>query len=66
MSRLQEMSQAYFTTPSTDVLTILDDLYSLRESKADIAQLVEQLIRNQQVAGSTPAVGSTYAKRTIL
>ena len=25
---------------------------------ADVAQLVEQLIRNQQVAGSNPAVGS--------
>jgi hypothetical protein len=27
-------------------------------SKADVAQLVEQLIRNQQVSGSTPLVGS--------
>ncbi len=27
--------------------------------KADIAQLVEQLIRNQQVSGSTPLVGSS-------
>ena len=26
--------------------------------RADIAQLVEQLIRNQQVSGSTPLVGS--------
>jgi hypothetical protein len=26
--------------------------------KADVAQLVEQLIRNQQVSGSTPLVGS--------
>ena len=25
---------------------------------ADLAQLVERLIRNQQVAGSSPAVGS--------
>ncbi len=35
---------------------------------ADVAQLVEQLIRNQQVAGSIPAVGSIipgcYASRT--
>ena len=29
-----------------------------RESKADVAQLVEQLIRNQQVIGSSPIVGS--------
>jgi hypothetical protein len=26
---------------------------------ADVAQLVEQLIRNQQVSGSIPLVGST-------
>ena len=29
------------------------------ESEADVAQLVEQLIRNQQVSGSIPLVGST-------
>ena len=29
------------------------------ERYAEVAQLVEQLIRNQQVAGSSPAVGST-------
>jgi hypothetical protein len=27
---------------------------------ADVAQLVEQLIRNQQVSGSIPLIGSTY------
>ena len=32
-------------------------------SKADVAQLVEQLIRNQQVAGSIPAVGSNDSNR---
>ena len=26
---------------------------------ADVAQLVEQLIRNEQVTGSIPAIGST-------
>ena len=31
-------------------------------TKADIAQLVEQLIRNQQVSGSTPLVGSSNFK----
>ena len=32
------------------------------ESKsADVAQLVEQLIRNQQVIGSSPIVGSKYS-----
>ena len=29
-------------------------------STADVAQSVEQLIRNQQVSGSTPLVGSIY------
>ena len=32
----------------------------LRNANANVAQLVEQLIRNQQVAGSNPAVGSIY------
>jgi hypothetical protein len=29
--------------------------------KADVAQLVEQLIRNQQVCGSIPHVGSNHS-----
>jgi hypothetical protein len=29
-------------------------------NQADVAQLVEQLIRNQQVTGSSPVVGSTF------
>ena len=28
--------------------------------KADVAQLVEQLIRNQKVVGSTPVIGSIF------
>jgi hypothetical protein len=46
------------------------DLYASREprynptrhrsSRADVAQLVEQLIRNQQVIGSSPIVGSIH------
>ena len=31
--------------------------------QAEVAQLVEQLIRNQQVGGSSPLLGS-YGKRT--
>jgi hypothetical protein len=31
------------------------------EERADVAQLVEQLIRNQQVIGSSPIVGSILA-----
>jgi hypothetical protein len=33
---------------------------------ADLAQLVERLIRNQQVAGSSPAVGSISNKLNTL
>ena len=32
------------------------------EHQADVAQLVEQLIRNQQVVSSSLTVGSTYIK----
>lgn len=41
-----------------------EELQSLAE--ADVAQLVEQLIRNQQVSGSSPLAGSNLAliKRT--
>ena len=38
---------------------------SVVKSNADVAQLVEQLIRNQQVAGSSPAI-SSKAKATQL
>jgi hypothetical protein len=30
----------------------------VQRERADVAQLVEQLIRNQQVIGSSPIVGS--------
>ena len=32
----------------------------MAEEQADVAQLVEQLIRNQQVNGSSPFVGSIH------
>ena len=35
------------------------------EIKADVAQLVEQSIRNRQVIGSSPIVGSTNSFRSI-
>ena len=35
---------------------------SLDRSRADVAQLVEQLIRNQQVGGSSPPVGSNDSR----
>ena len=31
--------------------------------RADVAQLVEQLIRNQQVSGSNPLVGSSFPRK---
>jgi hypothetical protein len=42
------------------VFTRGDTLDTIREGagRADVAQLVEQLIRNQQVIGSSPIVGS--------
>ncbi len=36
----------------------------MTEEIADVAQLVEQLIRNQQVNGSSPFVGSTTLTKT--
>jgi hypothetical protein len=35
---------------------------TITEEQADVAQLVEQLIRNQQVIGSSPIVGSIPAQ----
>src|SRR5918998_6035062 len=34
--------------------------YTLRPEQADVAQLVEQLTRNEQVSGSSPLVGSLF------
>ena len=33
--------------------------------KADVAQLVEQLIRNEQVIGSSPVIGSSQLKNVF-
>jgi hypothetical protein len=35
-------------------------------AQATLAQLVERLIRNQQVAGSIPAGGSTFFNNSLL
>ncbi len=35
--------------------------YTLRPEQADVAQLVEQLTRNEQVSGSSPLVGSLFS-----
>ena len=40
---------------------VLPHLSAVRtQGKANVAQLVEQLIRNQQVTGSNPVVGSLF------
>ena len=38
---------------------------SYNRYKADVAQLVEQSIRNRQVIGSSPIVGSTKSLRIL-
>src|SRR5215217_2512527 len=38
--------------------------YTLRPKQADVAQLVEQLTRNEQVSGSSPLVGSLFCLQT--
>jgi hypothetical protein len=38
---------------------VLESLFD-RTSPAGVAQLVEQLIRNQQVIGSSPIAGSSF------
>ena len=38
--------------------------YSL--TYADVAQLVEQLIRNEQVTGSIPAIGSIFILKRLM
>ena len=40
-------------------------LRALRGSLADLAQLVEQLFRKQQVSGSSPEVGSEMATTRV-
>ncbi len=40
-------------------------LFKLSGMKADVAQPVEQLIRNQQVSGSNPLIGSRFQGVTI-
>ena len=45
---------------------VLPHLSAVRtQGKANVAQLVEQLIRNQQVTGSNPVVGSTSSTTYI-
>ena len=47
-----------------DLRTIQPAWYSLKTFRlAGVAQLVEQLIRNQQVVGSSPTAGSNFLKK---
>ena len=61
-------------TPSVEIATAVSNrsaaLYRLSDCiynriQADVAQLVEQSIRNRQVIGSSPIVGSTKFLRFI-
>ena len=44
----------------------LDAFADKMKRNADVAQLVEQLIRNQQVIGSSPIVGSTLSPKNSI
>ena len=47
-------------------ITIRDEGIVLQYRYAVVAQLAEQLIRNEQVAGSTPVNGSSWAVKETL
>ena len=50
-----ELTAAFLTTEDRRLTTAL-----LESKQADVAQLVEQPIRNRQVSGSSPLVGSSF------
>jgi hypothetical protein len=50
-----ELTAAFLTTEDRRLMTAL-----LESKQADVAQLVEQPIRNRQVSGSSPLVGSSF------
>ena len=37
-----------------------------RPAQAGVAQLAEQLIRNQQVVGSSPTAGSIFSNKSVV
>ena len=47
-------------------MTLSESVILIRYWHADVAQLVEQLIRNEQVAGSNPVVGSKTGLKSEL
>jgi hypothetical protein len=49
-------------TPSGKLRDLVADLINLKKAEADVAQLVEQPIRNRQVTSSTLVVGSNLSK----
>ncbi len=56
------MVQNLPTPPGAAMGTMSGTFLSPKSKSADVAQLVEQLIRNQQVIGSSPIVGSNPFK----
>jgi hypothetical protein len=60
--------EAFSGSPMGPVFTRGDSLDTIRKGRgrADVAQLVEQLIRNQQGIGSSPIVGSSHISESDL
>ena len=57
IKRQYKFSKLFFKN-LLQIFSIYGIIATLRKTHADVAQLVEQLIRNQQVAGSSPAISS--------
>ena len=58
ISDAAKASRAFRRPPGRQTLPNLHAKIQSGEEHADVAQLVEQLIRNQQVIGSSPIAGS--------
>ena len=56
MTKIEKLV-TYYETAVHHIFYI--NIFILIYIKATLAQLVEQLIRNEQVAGSSPAIGSS-------
>ena len=64
IKRQYKFSKLFFKN-LLQIFSIYGIIATLRKTHADVAQLVEQLIRNQQVAGSSPAISSTKERPSL-
>ena len=64
IKRQYKFSKLFFKN-LLQIFSIYGIIATLRKTHADVAQLVEQLIRNQQVAGSSPAISSNRKSHLI-